>query len=75
MRPALRLLREPLMHFLALGLVLFALFALVSPGEQDPDDEVIVVDRDALLRFFQYRSKAFRPPRGWTRCPSTSGSA
>ncbi len=56
-----RLLREPLVHFLAIGLGLFILFGLVAPEESNLDDKTIVVDRDALLRFVQFRSKAFNP--------------
>ncbi len=53
--------KEPLLHFLAAGLALFVLFEVVSPDETDFGERVIVVDRDALLTFVQYRSKAFKP--------------
>ena len=61
-RPDLtRLLKEPLVHFLAAGLGLFVLFGIVNRGEPDTDPNVITVDRDALLTFIQYRIKAFNP--------------
>jgi hypothetical protein len=56
-----KLLREPLVHFLAIGLGLFVLFNLVAPDDGDLDNRTIVVDRNALLTFLQFRSKAFNP--------------
>jgi parvulin-like peptidyl-prolyl isomerase len=56
-----RLLREPLVHFLAIGIGLFLLFGFVAPEESNLDDKTIIVDRDALLTFMQFRSKAFNP--------------
>ncbi len=55
------LLREPLIHFLALGLGLFVLFEFVAGDDAAYDSKVINVDRDALLTFVQYRSRAFEP--------------
>ena len=56
-----KLLREPLVHFLAMGVGLFVLFDLVAPEDSNLDSRTIVVDRDALLTFIQFRSKAFNP--------------
>src|SRR5690606_37816055 len=57
-----RLLREPLVHFLVAGAVLFAAYALVrGPGAAPADERTIVVDRRTLLTFMQYRSNAFEP--------------
>ncbi len=53
--------KEPLLHFLAAGLGLFVLFGAVSPDGADLGDDVIVVDREALLTFIQYRAKMFEP--------------
>ena len=55
------LLTEPLLHFLVLGVGLFALFGFVSPNDVRPRENVIVVDRASLLNFIQFRSKAFEP--------------
>jgi parvulin-like peptidyl-prolyl isomerase len=55
-----RLLREPLVHFVLAGAVLFAAFALVrGPRPSAADDSTIVVDRRALLTYMQYRANAF----------------
>ncbi|MEX0645139.1 MAG: peptidylprolyl isomerase [Parvularculaceae bacterium] len=51
--------RDPLIHFLAAGLVLFVIGAALRPPEADA--RRIVIDRAALLEFIQYRSKAFEP--------------
>lgn len=56
-----KLLREPLLHFLAIGVGLFILFDLVAPQDGNLDSRTIVVDRGALLTFLQFRSKAFNP--------------
>ncbi len=55
------LLKEPLVHFLAVGLGLFVLFEFVAGDDAVYDSKVINVDRDALLTFVQYRSRAFEP--------------
>jgi len=56
-----RILNDPLLHFLLLGLGLFVLFDLVASDEAVYDSKVINVDRDALLTFVQYRLRAFEP--------------
>ena len=56
-----RLLKEPLVHFLAAGLALFALFGIINKDEPSDDPTVVIVDHDALLTFVQYRIKAFNP--------------
>lgn len=58
----MKFLKDPLTHFLALGLGLFLLYAAVNPGGGTGDDpKRITVDRDALLTFLQYRTKTFQP--------------
>lgn len=56
-----KLLKEPLVHFLAAGLGLFVLFGVVNRDGTTTDSTVITVDHDALLTFMQYRIKAFNP--------------
>jgi hypothetical protein len=56
-----KLFKEPLVHFLAAGIGLFVLFGIVNQDEPDDDPSVVVVDRDTLLTFVQYRLKAFNP--------------
>jgi hypothetical protein len=57
-----RIAREPLVHFLAAGAVLFAAFQIVrGPEAEAPDEAEIVVDRATLLTHMQYRANAFEP--------------
>ena len=51
-------LKQPLVHFLLIGLAFFLLFNFFGDGD-DLDSKTIVVDNKALMNFFQYRSKAF----------------
>ena len=68
-----RFLKEPLVHFLAAGLGLFVLFGLVNRDEVDADPNVVIVDRDALLTFVQYRIKAFNPALAEQKLEAMSG--
>ena len=63
------MLKDPLVHFLAAGLALFALFALTASEAADEGDDsrAITVDREALLTFVQYRSRAFDPELAQSR--------
>ena len=54
-----RILRDPLVHFLVIGLGLFVLYGLVADDDAAYDSRVINVDRDTLLTFMQYRRRAF----------------
>jgi hypothetical protein len=55
-----QLLREPLVHFVVAGGVLFAAYVFVQgPLLPSADGSAIVVDRRALLSFMQYRANAF----------------
>lgn len=55
-----RLLREPVLHFIVVGMLLFTLTAAFRDGPLLPeDDATIVVDRTTLLSFMQFRSNAF----------------
>ncbi len=56
-----RLLKDPLLHFVVLGALLFGGYQWMAPAANDQDPKTIVVDRAALLTFIQYRSKAFEP--------------
>lgn len=60
MRWVTAILRDPLCHFLAAALVLFAVAEWKAP-EEPPANETIVVDRERLLSFVQCRTKAFQP--------------
>ena len=54
-----RTFRDPLLHFLVAGAVLYGVVARYAPDSGA--DDVIKVDRAAMLGFVQYRSKAFEP--------------
>ncbi|MGB5813423.1 MAG: peptidylprolyl isomerase [Polyangiales bacterium] len=57
-----KLLKEPLFHFLLGGVALFVLYGVVGDREQDVrTSNVVEVDRETLLTFIQYRTKAFEP--------------
>ncbi len=69
----LKFLKDPLVHFLALGLGLFLLYAAVNPdGGRTDDPKRIVVDRDGLLTFVQYRTKTFQPKLAAARLDAMS---
>lgn len=51
-------LRDPLIHFLVIGGVLFAAYGLLVPDGNDPRH--ITVSRDALISFAQYRANTFQ---------------
>lgn len=54
-----RVLREPLVHFLGAGALIYLAWGLWGEPEEDP--RRIVVDRAALLQYVQYQAKAFEP--------------
>ena len=56
-----KILKEPLLHFLLIGLGLFVLFEIVAGDADEYDSRVIEVDRERLLTFVQFRSRAFEP--------------
>lgn len=56
-----KLLREPLVHFLAIGLALFALYALVSPRDTGGDRIVIPAEAIATMRV-EHEKVWGRPP-------------
>ncbi len=69
----LKFAKDPLAHFLALGLGLFLLFGILNPNVGDPDDpKRIRVDRDALLTLIQFRAKTFQPEMAEARLESLS---
>ncbi len=69
----MKFLKDPLAHFLALGLGLFLLYAVLNPGGGTLDDpKNIAVDRDALLTFVQYRTKTFQPKLAAARLDAMS---
>ncbi len=57
-----RVLRDPLVHFLVAGGLLFALYAWFGPQDYRTDDQrTIVVDKPTLVTYMQYQQQAFQP--------------
>lgn len=53
-------LKQPLFHFLLIGVFLFLAYHFAGFQEgRDPASQTVRVDKAALLKFMQYRSKAF----------------
>lgn len=68
-----RFLREPLVHFLLVGIGLFVLFEVVNDDDSAYNSKVIDVDRDSLLTFIQFRTRAFEPDIAAARLDAMSG--
>ncbi len=69
----LKFVKDPLAHFLALGLGLFLLYGAINPDGGGTDNpKRIVVDREALLTFVQYRTKTFQPKLAEARLDAMS---
>ncbi len=69
----MKFLKDPLVHFLALGLGLFLLYGAINPDGGGTDNpKRIVVDREALLTFVQYRTKTFQPKLAEARLDAMS---
>lgn len=72
----MRIVKDPLIHFLAIGAALFVLYGLLNPQSDVANDpKRIVVDRDALLTHLQYRMRAFEPERAEKHLASMPASA
>jgi hypothetical protein len=54
-----RIIKEPLLQFLLLGAGVFAVDGFLNGGEVIADPHTIVVERDKLHAYLQYRSKVF----------------
>ncbi len=59
MKRVIQVLKDPLVHFLLAGFILFIIFNIVSPKGTSINPKMVVVDRDVLLTFIQNRSKVF----------------
>lgn len=67
------ILKDPLLHFLALGLAMFIAYEALAPdNKQDGDPKRITVDRGAMLTFLQYRTKTFQPKLAAARLDAMS---
>lgn len=57
-----RVLREPLIHFLAIGLLLFLLFALVNDDQRNDGNRIEITDADVEQLVAIFRKQWQRPP-------------
>lgn len=65
--------KQPLLHFLLIGLGLFLIYNFTGEkGSEEVDLRTVVVDKQALLTFMQYRSKAFNREEFEGRLENTS---
>lgn len=59
-----RMLKQPLLHFVALGALIFLAYALTNDPaleNTESDERLIVVDRTALVDYLQYQAQTFDP--------------
>ncbi|MBV1934601.1 MAG: SurA N-terminal domain-containing protein, partial [Parvibaculaceae bacterium] len=56
-----KLLRDPLVHFLVAGVVLFLLYGAVGTSNEESDQKIVQVGHTELLVFLQQQSKKFDP--------------
>ncbi|MDG2089983.1 MAG: peptidylprolyl isomerase [Gammaproteobacteria bacterium] len=52
-------LKQPLLHFVAIGAMLFIFFSFSDTSEEAVDESIIAVDRATLLSYMQYQANAF----------------
>ena len=52
-------LKQPLLHFVVIGALLFQLFSLGNDDNEVTDDSIITVNRAELLNYMQYQANAF----------------
>lgn len=51
--------RQPLLHFVVIGALLFLFFSLSDSNDELADESIITVDRATLLSYMQYQANAF----------------
>jgi len=68
-----RILEEPLLHFLVLGAALFVVYHYMHRGAPPGDPSTIVVNRDKLLTYMQYRSRRFDQKKSGAMLDTYSG--
>ena len=53
----MRILKEPLLHFFVLGFVIFLAFGYAGNEEESDAARTIIVERENLIDFLQFRDK------------------
>ena len=69
-----KLFKDPFIHFLVGGALLFALFDLLAPADDLGDSRIIIVSERALLNFVQYRTRNFDEAMARQRVAGLSNS-
>lgn len=71
------LIRQPLLHFLLLGGLLFALYGFFAENNQAgaSETDTLVIDEQSLLAFLQYRRQSFQAEEAARELASLSGAA
>lgn len=70
------LIRQPLLHFLLLGGLLFALYGFFAKDRADTNGtDTLVIDEQSLLAFLQYRRQSFQAEEAARELASLSGAA
>ncbi len=57
----LKVINEPLVHFLILGFLVFVWFENCNSSVYNEEEDTIVVSKEQLVTLMQYQSKAFQP--------------
>ncbi|PCJ42921.1 MAG: hypothetical protein COA71_05350 [SAR86 cluster bacterium] len=52
-------LKQPLLHFVVIGVLLFLFFSFNDTSDEAVDESIITVDRATLLSYMQYQANAF----------------
>ena len=67
-----KIISQPLLHFVLIGVGFFILYSLLVHQSQDRYQRTIIVDKDSLLKFMQFRSKTFDQKRFTTKLDNMS---
>ncbi len=69
-----KLLKQPLLHFLLIGAAFFLIFHFTSSNNPERDLKTVIVDKNSLITFMQYRSKKFNRNEFETKLANMSES-
>lgn len=69
-----KLIKQPLLHFLLIGAAFFLIFHFTSSNNPEHDLKTVIVDKNSLITFMQYRSKKFNRNEFETKLANMSES-
>ncbi len=67
-----KLIQDPLIHFLAMGVVLYSLVDVFSVNEDAPGGNTIKINQESMVRFLQFQNKAFNGEKALGKWQSMS---